>query len=148
MKRILYISNIEVPYRAEFFTRLSERCDLTVVYEGSNEERDSTWASSGNSEYRKIFIDRKSRFIGKLRELLTMAGKDWDLVIIGCYSTPLQILTAKYLKITGRKYVVNLDGEAFISKGFKSMVKRFVLRGADGYLTAGKHSAESLREAI
>ena len=32
-KKILYISNIEVPYRVSFFNEFAKHCDLTVLYE-------------------------------------------------------------------------------------------------------------------
>ena len=35
MKRILYLTNIQVPYRVRFFNELSKKCDLTVLYERS-----------------------------------------------------------------------------------------------------------------
>ena len=34
-KKVLYISNIQVPYRVRFFNLLAEKCDLTVLYERS-----------------------------------------------------------------------------------------------------------------
>lgn len=35
MKEVLYISNVEVPYRNEFFNQLALKCNLTVLYEKS-----------------------------------------------------------------------------------------------------------------
>jgi glycosyltransferase involved in cell wall biosynthesis len=49
------------------------------------------------------------------------------------------------MKLFRRKYFINLDGEQFITpSGLKSTLKRFFLRGADGYLCAGLHSSGTL----
>ena len=44
-KKILYISNIEVPYRVSFFNEFAKHCDLTVLYERKkSDNRDENWA--------------------------------------------------------------------------------------------------------
>ena len=45
-KEILYLTNIEVPYRVRFFNELARHCDLTVLYEREcSANRDAAWAS-------------------------------------------------------------------------------------------------------
>ena len=53
MKRVLYLTNIEVPYRVRFFNELEKHCDLTVMYERrKSANRDNKWASGEAKNYR------------------------------------------------------------------------------------------------
>ena len=55
MKRILYLTNIEAPYRVRFFNALADHCRLTVAYERrSSSNRDADWLRS------KVVITRLS----------------------------------------------------------------------------------------
>lgn len=151
MKKVLYISNIEVPYRANFFAQLAERTDLTVLYEkNSSEDRDKTWSASGSSDYKREWLARnpEDSLLSSLRRLRTILRRDWDVVIIGCYNTPLQIIAARMLTLMRRKFIINFDGETFVSPGIKGFLKKLAMTGATGYLTAGEHSAQTLRKAI
>lgn len=52
MKKVLYLTNIEVPYRVRFFNELARFCDLTVVYERRfSDGRDRTWMESECKNY-------------------------------------------------------------------------------------------------
>lgn len=150
MKKVLYLSNIEVPYRANFFARLAEHVDLTVLYEKNNsEDRNPQWSASGSTDYRREWLDRTGHD-SLLRRIARLAGflrRKWDLVIIGCYNTPLQILAGRMLVVMGRKFVINFDGETFVTPGLKGRLKRLAMSGADAYITAGEHSAATLRES-
>ena len=56
MKKILYITNIEVPYRVKFFNELAKYCDLTVLYERSkSSNRDGSWSSSEKINYKALY---------------------------------------------------------------------------------------------
>ena len=58
MKKILYITNIEVPYRVKFFNELAKHCDLTVLYERSkSSNRDGSWSSSEKINYKALYLD-------------------------------------------------------------------------------------------
>ena len=47
MKKVLYLTNIEVPYRVRFFNELAKHCDLTVLYERERSaNRNQAWAGS------------------------------------------------------------------------------------------------------
>lgn len=151
MKKVLYISNQEVPYRAEFFSMLSRSVDLTVAYQYSGSlDRDSRWASSGRDDYRRVFLSGSMAEGGggAWKRLLRLLRKDYDVVIIGCYNEFIQIAAMQILRLRRRPFVINLDGEAFIDDSLKGYLKRLALKGAAAYLTAGKESAATLRNVV
>ena len=150
MKRVLYITNIEVPYRTRFFNLLAEQCDLTVLYERRHSaNRNAHWASGENCRFRRktlcgIPLRRESSFsLDILREVT--AG--YDRVIVGCYNSPAQMAAILWMRLLGIPYLLNVDGEVFLAgNSLKTRLKRFFLRGASGYLAAGEKAAETLRE--
>lgn len=152
MKKVLYISNIEVPYRVRFFNELAKYCDLTVLYERKrSSNRNAEWAKSETRRYRVNYM--RGIHIGGENTLslgaVSAAFSGYDSVIIGCYNSPAQMLAILTLRLFGKAFIVNLDGEPFLKGGgFKFRLKRFFLRGAKAYLTAGEKAAESLRECL
>ena len=152
MKRILYISNIEVPYRVRFFNELAKYCDLTVLYERKHSgSRDEQWASSEKQNYRSIFlkginISHENAFTPGLFRYLF--GK-YDGIVVGCYNSPVQVMAILALRFMKFPYYLNIDGESFLEgKGLKISLKRFIVKGARTYFTAGEKSALSLKKAI
>ena len=153
-KKILYITNIQAPYRVSFFSELSGKCDLTVLYERSqSDNRDDTWANSCmNKEYKQFVLDgikigNESSFSLKILRFIT--GHKYDAIILGCYSSPVQIFANYIMRLTGQKFIINSDGEVFANGNtLKNKIKRTVLRGADSYLIAGEKSAENLRKIV
>lgn len=151
MKKVLYLSNIEVPYRVRFFNELSRHCDLTVLYErekSSNRNRDWTRSESGsckNKFLHGIPIGGEHAFsLGILKELFS----GYDLVIVGCYNSPVQMMAILVMRIFRIPYVLNTDGETFLApEEFKTKFKYFFLKGAERYLIAGEKSAETLKPA-
>lgn len=152
MKKILYISNIEVPYRVRFFNELAKHCDLTVLYERErSSNRNSDWTKSVCRSYRikylhGIKVGRENSFsLGILKEIFS----GYDRIIVGCYNSPVQMMTILALRLCRKKYIVNLDGEPFLDgSGLKAKLKRFFLRGAAAYLAAGEKAAASLRSYV
>ena len=152
MKKVLYITNIQVPYRVEFFNQLAQKCDLTVLYEReSSDNRDTKWSKSNKDAYKKVFLDgfktgRETSF--SFRILKYILGH-YDVVIIGCYNSPVQMFAMLIMRLFRRKFIISTDGELFIGEsGAKNIVKKFFLRGAQAYLTAGEKSAETLKRTI
>lgn len=152
MKKILYISNIEVPYRVKLFNELARHCDLTVLYERrKSDNRNEKWTKSEDSLYKKEYLNGikiggdnsfSLRIIRKIFE-------GYDSIIVGCYNSPVQILLILLMKILHKPYILNLDGEIFAEgNGLKTRIKKFFLKGAKKYLVAGKQSGKSLRKVV
>lgn len=149
MKKVLYISNIEVPYRVKFFNMLAEKCDLTVLYERKkSKNRDAKWSKSEKEQYNIIFLNGikiKNEYALDLNILKYVFSKKYDIVIFGCYNSPLQMIAIVLMKILGKKYFLNFDGEVFAyGSGIKNSIKRYFIRGAEKYLVAGEKSAQTI----
>ena len=93
MKKVLYLTNIEVPYRVCFFNELAKHCDLTVLYERKkSSNRNNEWSKSEKHIFKSkylngIKIKAENAFsFGILKEIFS----DYDVVIVGCYNSPVQ----------------------------------------------------------
>ena len=149
MKKVLYLSNIEVPYRVHFFNEQAKHCDLTVLYEREqSSSRNAAWAKSETINHKikylkGVNIAHESTFsLGILREILA----PYDVIIVGCYNSPVQMLAILAMRLLRIPYCINLDGEPFLGSGIKGRLKRFFLLGADKNLTAGERAAKSLEQ--
>ncbi len=151
MKKVLYLSNIEVPYRVKFFNELSKYCDLTVVYERKkSSNRDKSWTESLETNFKVeysggIKIGNENAF--SLKILKYIFG-NYDSVILGCYNSPVIMFLILLMRLFRRPYILNVDGEIFLDNSIKGKIKKFFLKGALKYLCAGERSAESLKCAV
>ena len=146
--RVLYISNIEVPYRNKFFNLLSKNCDLTVLYEREqSSNRDSGWVKSEQSIYKKEYLSgiqhgREQTFSFAI---LKYIFRKYDRIIVGCFNDPVQMLAIIAMKITRKKYYVNVDGKMFDTGNIiKRKLRQFFIRGAKGYFCAGEVASQYL----
>lgn len=151
MKKVLYLTNIEVPYRVRFFNELAKHCDLTILYERrKSANRDNKWASGEAKHFRVEYLDGKDvgDEFGFSWRITGIVKKNWNVVVVGCYNSRVQMLAMAYMRLNNIPYIINLDGEPFIGHGMKAFVKKMMLKGADGYLTAGIKAGESLKAVI
>ncbi len=150
-KKVLYISNYEVPYRVEFFNQLSRYCNLTVLYESNTSSgRNNEWAKSvkGNYEVRYLNENKVADNYFSFK-ILKYLKRDYEIIIIGCYNSIVQMFAITVLKILKKKYILNLDGEVFVSeKSIKNFFKKRFINGATHYVIAGKHAAKSLKNIV
>ena len=117
MKKVLYITNIQVPYRVEFFNQLAKECDLTVLYEReSSDNRDSEWSTSNKDAYKKVFLNgfKTGRETSFSLKILKYIFGDYDTIIIGCYNSPVQMFAILIMRMFHKKFIISTDGELFI----------------------------------
>ena len=151
MKKVLYLTNIEVPYRVRFFNEMAKQCDLTVMYERrKSANRDSKWTSAEERHYAVEYLDGRELGdeYGFSFRIIDLIKRGWDAVVVGCYNSKAQMLAMAYMRMHHVPFVINLDGEPFIGSGLKAFVKKLMLKGASTYLTAGVKAGESLRKAL
>lgn len=151
MRKVLYISNIEVPYRVKFFNELAKQCELTVLYERKeSSNRNKEWSKSISNNYDINYLNGlkiKNEYSLDLKIIKYIFNKKYNVIILGCYNSPIQMLAIFLMKLFRKKYYLNLDGEVFVNdNNIKSKIKRFFLKGANKYLVAGKKSAESVKK--
>lgn len=149
MKKVLYISNIEVPYRTRFFNELAKECDLTVVYERKKStNRDEKWSSGVERNFNIIYlrgINIRSENAFSMEIVRYLLG-DFDEIIVGCINSPVQAMAILVMRLLRIPYVLNLDGEPFLNQNnLKTRLKKFILKGAKKYLVAGEKAAQSLK---
>ena len=148
MKKVLYLSNHEVPYRSKMFNLISKSVDLTVIYQSKSvQTRNSKWAKSVQAEHNVLFASEtgKNLLAIALFMLKIILSQKWDSIVVGCLDEKPQLLILLYLKLFRKPYLLNLDGEYFFCDNtIKSKIKRFFIRGAKKYLIAGEKSAQSL----
>lgn len=149
--KILYLTNIEVPYRVRFFNELAKQCDLTVLYERrKSANRNAAWSNAEEKNYKTIFLDGTpigNEYSFSLR-IVKLVRQSYDAVIVGCYNSKSQIIAMQAMRLWGIPYIINLDGEPYIGQGIKATIKKLMLKGASAYIVAGNHAAESLQTAI
>lgn len=139
---VLYLTNYPVPYRVEFFNQLADAVDLTVWYESSATDlRDEEWQHS--NAIRHCCLTREDASLGKL-----LRCRDFDLVVVGCYNEHFGLEAIMRLKMAGRKYVINVDGEYFDGPGIKKRIRDLMVKDADGYLIAGEKTGAALRRLV
>lgn len=140
--KVLYLTNYPVPYRIEFFNQLAVDVDLTVWYESSStNSRDKVWQRS--NVIRHSFLTKSDVGLGTL-----LKSPDYDLIVVGCYNEHFGLEAIARLKMSGRKYIVNVDGEYFDGPGLKKRFRDFMVKGADGYLIAGEKTGATLRDLV
>lgn len=142
MKKVLYITNIEVPYRVRFFNELAKHCELTVLYESrGTEDRNKEWAKSECTSHKTKYLRSRVDVSGIIREIFS----GHDKIIIGCYNNPVQMVAILVMRLLCKPYIINLDGETFLEgNSLKVRMKRFFLKGAEQYLVAGEKAGHSL----
>lgn len=153
MKKILYISNIEVPYKNIFFNLLSKKCELTVLYERKkSKNRDETWSKSVTSNYKKIFLNGvniKNENVWDFKIIKYLFNSEYDEIIFGCYNSPIQIFSILLMKLFKKKYSINIEGNPFLSdENMKGKMKISFLKGANKYYVAGEVFAAKLEKIL
>ncbi|MBR3134847.1 MAG: glycosyltransferase family 4 protein [Clostridia bacterium] len=153
MKKVLFITNIEVPYRVEFFNELSKKCNLMVLYEREeSKNRDKDWTNSKKKSFKYNYL--KGIKIGNensfdLRVLKYLFDKKYDEIIIGCINSPIQIFSILIMNLFHKRYSINLDGDAFIEEnGCKNKIKRFLLKKADKYYISGFEYSKVIKKIM
>lgn len=146
MTKVLYLTNKEVPYRVAFFNLLSHDADLEVVYDSRDSgDRNKEWAKSipATDGLKVSYLPgNKLVRLGTLyRRLKSFAD---GIIIVGCVNTFTGISAIAICRMLNLRYLINLDGEIFFGKGIKAALKKAVLTGASGYLTAGKSVGRSI----
>lgn len=150
MKRILFITNIPVPYRIDFYNELGKQVNLTVVFEAkgaANQGIKFNYNLESIKNFKAVFLKdgdicEKKVDTGIFRYLLS----DYDEVVLTSYSYYTEMVYLILRKILGKPYYLSSDG-GMIKYGeniLKRYWKKFLVSGAKGYFSPSKAADEYL----
>ena len=148
--KILFLTNIPVPYRIDFFNELGKTVDLTVVFDRKlADDRNKEWLNKKVKNFKAIFLHSikvKSENAISL-EVIKYLNASYDHIIIGTHVSYTALLAMLYMKIRGIKYIFNCDGGVFYKdeSKIKYLMKKFFISNAQYYLSTGKKTNEWLK---
>lgn len=145
-KKVLFLANIPSPYRVEFFDELGKYCDLTVLYE-KNRADDREWKYVKKANYTSVFMKgiKTGADHALCFETLTYLKKDYDVIVVGGYSTPTGMLAIEYLKLKKIPFYLNCDG-GFVrhEKKRNYVIKKHFIKSATYWLSSGAETNKYL----
>lgn len=147
--RVLYMTNIPVPYRVAFFNELGKYCDLTVTFERKQAaDRNNEWLSNSFQNFKGVFLQGYSK--GAEQALCPaivpyLSRKKFDAFIVGGYSTPTGMLAIEILRAKRIPFWMNSDGGLIKSDNkVRYVIKRHFIASAASWLSTGKQTTEYL----
>ena len=147
--KILFLTNIPSPYRVHFFNELGKSCKLTVVFEGRfATNRNKIWQSEEAYHFTPVFL--KSIRLGADTflsfKIIRLLKQKWDVVILGGYSTPTDMLAIEYMRLKKIPFYIETDGGLIHSDNkFKFKIKKHFITAASGYFSSGKETTKFLK---
>lgn len=142
--KVLYFTNLPVPYRMDFFNQLGKLCDLTVWVETEKRKKsNSAWLKRNKAETFKFEELKKfelsdSKYInyGYARQL---KKEKFDIVVVGTYYSASAMLFIEILRALRIPYILNSDGGFIrLDSKIKKLIKQHFIMGAAAYLSTGE----------
>ena len=114
MKKILYMTNLPVPYKIDFFNELGRNMNLTVVFERRKaSDREDSWLSSSFLNFNAVFMNGKEygNEAALCPEICSIIKKGkFDEIVVGAYYTLTGMLAIQYMKTHKISYYISSDG--------------------------------------
>lgn len=140
--KILYYTNIPSPYKVLFLNKLSINNDLTVLYNGiEDDKRNKNWYSDNKPLYREIYLNKFPYF--QIKKILK---EHFDAIVIAGYATLVGAMLITLLNRKNIPFYIHADG-GFINKNdnfFTEKLKTHFISKATYYLSSGKKTNEYL----
>lgn len=148
--KVLFLTNVPAPYRVEFFNRLGDLCDLTVVYElRAAGDRESTWSTVRATAFTEVYlrglkVQADAAFCPQV--LGYLIDRSYDIVVVGGYSTPTGMWSIAWLRMLGIPFVLSVDGglpkkDVTLAR----LVKRWFISAASAWLSTGRVAGRYLQ---
>ncbi|MGF7032846.1 glycosyltransferase involved in cell wall biosynthesis [Paenibacillus mucilaginosus] len=147
--KVMFMTNIPSPYRVDFFNELGKHCDLTVWFQAKN-EANREWKVDGiGRHFQYKFLP--GRTFGLDKHLNFSVWKElqrsrFDVHIMGCYSSPTEMMAIQWLRMRRIPFILNSDGgfPAPEESRFKRNLKKGLISSASFWLSSGKNCTEYL----
>ena len=139
MKKILFITNVQVPYRMEFFRGIAKRNDLTVFFEAQTGKFQYNY-DTDSSGFQSYFLKSKEEK-KEWKTLFSLLNSRFDYIIVGGIASKLSMLAILYMKIKRIPYMISVDG-AILRKDtiWKKILKTYLISSASGYLSSAQNA--------
>lgn len=147
--KVLFLTNIPVPYRVDFYNELGKYCDLTVVFEATRVEGiNFNWNDDKIDNFNAVFLNQGNIDEGKIdTRIFKYINKDkYDIIVATSYYYRTEMAAIIYMKLKRIPYFMETDG-GIIKYGenkIKKLYKKFLVSGARGYFSPSKKSDEYL----
>ncbi|MBE7064296.1 MAG: glycosyltransferase family 4 protein [Ruminococcaceae bacterium] len=146
MRKVLFITNVPVPYRVDFFNEFAKLVDLTVCFERKGaSDREESWIKTKGLNFNAIFlrgikVSSDKAFCPSIHKIIKKGN--YDSIIVSGYSSPTAMLAIKYLRKHNISYILSSDGGLIKDNGngLKHKFKSHFIKGADGYLSTGSET--------
>ncbi len=150
MRKVIFCTNLPSPYRVDFFNELGKYCDLTVLYERHNSaERNAAWKGTDAKNFKEVYLALQLVGVDRSKgSALKNYIKDHEseFLIFTNYVSPATMQAIVWFRLHGRQYYIEYDG-GFNKKDtlLKSVLKKFLLKGAIGHLTTADEHIRYLK---
>jgi len=146
---VLFITNYPSPYRVEFFNRLGEICNLTVLFEEGIEKqvhRNKEWFNVEVEKFKAVFL--KPIRIFKNNHICVDIWKylkenKFDIIVACNYSSLTGMLAIYYMKKNRIKFAIEADGAIHKSGiGLKEKLKHYLISSANWWFSSSNLTDE------
>ncbi len=150
MKKVLFITNVEVPYRMDFFNEFGKTVDLTVLFHQTAKEqthRSGAWFNKkANNFIPEYLYDEAIRYKNPFRIIHYLKGHRKESIIISGFEHVPVIIAILWLWIHRTPFLIVIDG-GFIKfhHDRKKLLKRFLISRASGFLSTGTMADDYFR---
>lgn len=150
LKKILFITNIPVPYRIDFYNELGKYYDITVIFEAKRAPGIKfNWNEDSISRFKAVFLKDGEIEEKKINWSIFkhISKLNFDRIVITNYAYATEMAALLSLKVRKIPYFYEIDG-AIINHNesrLKKLIKSFFLSGAKGYISPSSISDEYIR---
>lgn len=141
MKKVLFITNIPVPYRIDFYNELGKQVDLTVIFEAKGAADQGikfNYNLKNIKNFKAVFLKDGDIFEKRIDTgIFKYLSEDYDEVVLTSYSYYTEMAYLILRKLLRKPYYLSSDG-GIIKHGesiFKKHWKKFLISGAKGYFS-------------
>jgi glycosyltransferase involved in cell wall biosynthesis len=143
-KKVLYIVNIPSPYMVTFFNMLSEKVDLTVIFEKKYDKtRPNDWKKIDLSSFKYEVLKGISYTHEQIIpfKYKKYVNRNFDYIFIQNFFTPTGILISRYLINKKINYgIVSEGGDIKTNNHFKEKLKHYTVKHASFYLSSSNQT--------